>query len=71
MTLHPHQQAFLAEIEAFLEAHGMSPGSFGKRVFNDVHFVPRLREGANITIRTIARGQAFIAAHQQADADAA
>jgi len=57
----------LAEIEAFLDANGMSPGSFGKRVFNDVHFVQRLREGSNITIRTIARGQAFMASHQQAE----
>lgn len=55
------QRIILDQVEAYLEASGMKPTIFGLRAVNDGHFVTRLRDGANLTTRTIGRVQAFIA----------
>ena len=52
----------LAEITDFCRRSGMAESTFGRRSVNDGKLVARLREGKRITIDTLERIQAYIAA---------
>jgi len=54
-----HDQ-FLSEIEVFLEAEDMRPTTFGLKAVNDAKFVANLRNGADVTTRTMDRVREFI-----------
>ena len=60
------QTQLLAEIEAFLTTRRIAETTFGKLAVNDGKFVSRLRQGANMELRTIDRVRNFIRnqAHQ-------
>jgi hypothetical protein len=49
------RDTLLREIDAFREREGMSETRFGRAALNDGHFLRRLREGGNITLRTVER----------------
>lgn len=51
---------FLSEIEAFLTEESMRPTTFGIRAMNDAKFVTKLRDGADVTTRTMDRVRQFI-----------
>lgn len=57
-------QRLLAEIEAFLADTGMKPTRFGKLALNDGDFIRRMRNGSGITVSTVDRVRAFIAAER-------
>jgi hypothetical protein len=61
----------LAEIDAFRRRHGTSETRFGREALNDGHFVRRLREGGNITLRTVEKVRAFMARQDSAASAAA
>jgi hypothetical protein len=50
----------LAEIESFLATRKLAETTFGRKAVNDGKFVWRLRSGAAITTRTVARVREFI-----------
>ena len=52
----------LSQISEFCRQTGMAESTFGRRAVNDGKLVARLREGKRITIDTLDRIQAFIAA---------
>src|SRR5882762_3207950 len=52
----------LAQISEFCRQADMAESTFGRRAVNDGKLVARLREGKRITIDTLDRIQAFIAA---------
>lgn len=54
--------AILARISDYCRDHGMAESTFGRHAVNDGKLVARLREGKRITIDTLERIQAFIAA---------
>jgi TnpA family transposase len=54
------RDTLLREIDAFCEREGMSETRFGRAALNDGHFLRRLREGGNITLRTVERVRAFM-----------
>ena len=54
--------AILAQISEFCRHADMAESTFGRRAVNDGKLVHRLREGKRITIDTLDRIQAFIAA---------
>jgi hypothetical protein len=56
-------QPFLIEIEMYLQAAGISHSTFGRKAVNDGSFVARVRAGANLTIKTIARVRQYMADH--------
>jgi TnpA family transposase len=56
------RSTLLGEIDAFRQRHGTSETRFGRDALNDGHFVRRLREGGNITLRTVEKVRAFMAA---------
>jgi hypothetical protein len=56
------RDTLLREIDAFRERTGMTDTRFGRAALNDGHFVRRLREGGNITLRTVERVRAFMRA---------
>jgi hypothetical protein len=62
------RETLLAEIEAFLAGSGMARTTFGRMAVNDGKFVERLAGGGNITIRTMERVRAFIAARPSSEA---
>ena len=49
------REELLAEIDAFLERHGIAPTRFGKDVLRDPSFVMRLRLGNHARSDTIDR----------------
>lgn len=55
-----HAQAFLAEVEAFLERSGMSATAFGKTALNDPNFVGDLRSGRMPSLGLVDRVHDFI-----------
>ena len=59
------RDTLLREIDAFCEREGMTATRFGRAALNDGHFLRRLREGGNITLRTVERVRAFINAQPQ------
>lgn len=65
------------QIDAFVDLHGMSPITFGRKALGDPHFVKELREGRDIRVSTLDRVQNFMltygeesAASARNDADA-
>lgn len=54
-----HAQLLL-EIERFLLTHGLAPTTFGRKAVNDVKFVANLRNGGDVTTRTLDRVRAFM-----------
>ena len=56
--------ALLAEIDAFLADARMAETTFGRHAVNDGKFVGRLREGSGITVATVDRVRAYIAAER-------
>lgn len=56
--------ALLSEIDAFLRDAGVAETTFGRHAVNDGKFVGRLREGAGITVATVDRVRAYIAAER-------
>jgi len=61
----------LSEIEAYRARTGVTETRFGRAVLNDGHFVRRLREGGNITLRTVERVRAYLRAADQPQHEAA
>jgi hypothetical protein len=54
------QEKLLAEIDAFLGPRTMAESTFGRLAVNDGKFVGRLRAGADLRTRTMARVREFI-----------
>lgn len=52
------------EIDAFLERTGLTPTTLGRLAVNDLSFVQRLRDGADIRASTIDRLRAFMANYE-------
>ena len=65
------RDTLLREIDAFCEREGMTATRFGRAALNDGHFLRRLREGGNITLRTVDRVRAFIQRYGQPQQEAA
>jgi len=53
-------QVLLRDIENFCRHAGIAESTFGKQAVNDGKFVGRLRDGKQVTTRTVARVRAFI-----------
>ncbi len=58
--------AFKAEIEAFIQKHGIAATRFGKEAVGDPKFVFDIREGRSPSWRTAARVKSFMAGYQPA-----
>lgn len=58
--------ALLERIERFCAAQGIAESTFGLRAANDGKLMSRLRAG-RVTLRTVSRIDAFIAAAPEAD----
>lgn len=56
----PLRKALLAEVEIFLEQHGMAPTAFGLKAVNDAKFVANLRSGLDPRSTTIDEIRAFM-----------
>ena len=61
-------EAFLAKVEAFLEASKMKPSAFGKAAIGDPNFVGDLGKGRQPSLGTVDRVNDFIASHAASDA---
>lgn len=62
----------LHDIEAFLEAQGISATSFGDQALGDRHFVRQLRAGRRVWPETEAKVRRFMATYRaEPKADAA
>ena len=59
------REVLLREVEAFLDASGMSPSVFGEKLMNDRHLVRRLRAGREVTLTTADRIRGFISENQK------
>jgi hypothetical protein len=59
------QSDLLAEILEFLPERKIKETTFGLMAVNDGKFVDRLREGANMTLATIDKARAFMAAERR------
>jgi hypothetical protein len=55
----------LAEIESFCREAGIAEATFASRAVRDGKFVKRLREGAGVTLKTVERVRAYIAAERE------
>ena len=60
MVLPMTTEAFIKEIEDFLDRTGMRHTTFGKAAMSDPSFVTRMRKGGNPTMKTIEKVRAFI-----------
>lgn len=58
------REDLLAEIDAFCAEKAMKPTTFGLLATNDGKFVYRLRQGSDVTGKTVDRVRAFIAARR-------
>lgn len=56
-------QDLLSEIEAYIGQRQMSDTAFGKAVFNDGKFVTQLRQGRDITTRTMMKARQYMLDH--------
>lgn len=65
------QLSLLTDIEAFLDAHGLSPTAFGVLALNDRHFVKQLRRGRRVWPETEARVRNFMVTFKPAQKAAA
>jgi len=57
--------ALLREIEVFCSEAGIAEATLGTRAAKDGKFVKRLREGAGVTVATVERVRAYMAAERQ------
>lgn len=57
-------QDLLAEITAFIGERGITETTFGRMAVNDGKLLGRLRAGSTVTIATVDRARAFIAAER-------
>lgn len=57
-------ESLLKEIDAFLRDAEMAETTFGRHAVNDGKFVRRLRDGAGVTVATVDRVLAYIAAER-------
>jgi len=60
------RDTLLSEIDTYRQRKGMAETSFGRLALNDGHFLRRLREGGNVTLRTVERVRAFMRAEPAA-----
>jgi hypothetical protein len=58
------QPDLLADIEAFLDAHGLSPTRFGHEALGDRHFVKQLRNGRRVWPETEAKVRNFMVTYR-------
>ena len=58
-------EALLAQIEAFLNRHHISPTKFGEVAANDRHFVRQLRAGRTVTLRKAQKVHEYMVAFAQ------
>ena len=56
--------ALIEEIETFCREQGIAEGTFGTRAAKDGKFVGRLRGGAGVTVATVDKVRAYIAAER-------
>lgn len=56
--------ALLGEIEQFCKDADIAEATFGSRVVRDGKFVKRLRDGGDVTLKTVDRVRAYIAAER-------
>lgn len=54
------QDAFLEEIEQFLESSGMAPTAFGRLSVGDPNLVKDVRDGRSLSLRLVGRVHNFI-----------
>lgn len=59
-------KSLLTEIEAFCKEAEIAEATFSTRAVNDGKFAGRLRDGAGITVSTIARVEAYISQERAA-----
>ncbi|MET3826534.1 hypothetical protein ABIC16_002227 [Sphingomonas sp. PvP055] len=57
----------LAKIEAFCEANGLKPTTFGRLALGDGNLVSNLKAERSLTLKTAARVLDFIATYQPAN----
>lgn len=62
------RETFLAEIEAFLKASGMTATAFGKEAVSDPNFVFDLRRGRRANLELVEKAQRLIAKHAPVEA---
>ncbi len=55
----------IAEIESFRTRAGLSERQFGVLAVADSKFIPRLRRGFGVTLKTLERAEHFMATWQQ------
>lgn len=53
-------EAFISDIDAFLDRSGMTPTAFGRKAMGDPSFIPNLRSGRCPNMRTVSRIRTFI-----------
>lgn len=58
-------RTLLDEIAAFLRDVDMAETTFGRHAVNDGKFVGRLREGSGVTVATVDRVRAYMAAERE------
>lgn len=58
------QASLVSEIDAFLTESQMTKTAFGLKALNDGTFVARLKRGDNVTLKTVDRVRAYIAAER-------
>lgn len=58
-------RTLLSEIDAFLKDAEMAETTFGRHAVNDGKFVGRLRDGADVTVGTVDRVRAYMAAERE------
>lgn len=54
----------LADIEAFIETHGMSLTRFGIEALNDKHLIPQLRGGRELRQATERKVRSYMATYR-------
>lgn len=57
------REQIIERVRSFLSQSGMSARRFGVEAVGDSKFVSRLHGGAGITLTTLEKAEAFIAAH--------
>ena len=65
-VMSPPMAALLADIEAFLEASGISESAFGTAAINDKHLIRQMRDGRELKYDTEQRIRSFMARYREA-----
>ena len=66
MANHP----ILADIDAFLEAHGMTESTFGRKAAKDWRLIKELREGRRLWPETESKVRNFMVTYRAAPVEA-